>query len=276
MSLTPVAAGLAAAVLFGVTGAAVGVYVVLRRMAFIGDALAHTVLPGVVLAALAGVSLAAGATAAALVTALGIGWLARRRALYEDTAIGVLFTAMFALGILLASGAYEAEELHHVLFGDLLRVRAGDLALLALLAAVVLGTVLLLHKELELASFDPVYAEGIGVRTDRLRQLLLALIALTVVAGLKVVGVLLTSALLVTPAAAASLLTRRLPAMMAIAALVASGSTVAGLFLALELGVSAGAAAVLVSTLAFGLAWALRAAVPGVANLVNLSRGSRP
>jgi len=260
VELSPVAAGLAAALLFGVAGAAVGVYVVLRRMAFIGDALSHTVLPGVVLASLAGVSLAAGAAAAALVTAAGIGWLARRRALHEDTAIGVLFTAMFALGILLASGEFDPEELHHLLFGDLMRVTAADVGLLAVLAALVLGTLALLHKELELASFDPVYAEGIGVRTDRLRQALLALIALTVVAGLKVVGVLLTSALLVTPAAAASLLTRRLPAMMAIAAVLAAASGMAGLFLSIQLGVSSGAATVLVCTLGFGLAWLLRAA----------------
>jgi manganese/iron transport system permease protein len=266
------ASGVLAALLFGVTSATVGVYVVLRRMAFIGDALAHTVLPGVVLASLAGTSLFGGAAAAALVTALGIGWLARRRTLHEDAAIGVLFTAMFAAGILLASAEYQPEELHHVLFGDLLGVRAGDLALLLAIAVVALGSLALLHKELELASFDPVYAEVIGVRTDRLRYALLLLVALTVVAGLKVVGVLLTSALLVTPAAAASLLTRRVPAMMLLASALAVLAGVAGLFLSYHLRVSSGAATVLVCTLGFGLAWTARAAAPLLAKSNGGSR----
>ncbi len=250
--------GLVAALLIGVPCASIGVYVVLRRMAFIGDALSHTVLPGLVLATILGWSLSAGALAAGLATALGIGWLSRRRGLREDTAIGVLFTAMFALGVVLAAGRFDAEELHHVLFGDLLRIDRGELPLLALVAAAVLTGLALLHKELELASFDPSYAEVIGVRTDRLRYALLLLIALTVVAGLRAVGVLLTGALLVTPAAAATLVTHRLHRMMALASLVAVGSSVAGLYAAFHTAIPSGAAIVLVSTACFGAAWAWR------------------
>lgn len=252
------AAPILAAVLIAVPCAAIGTYVVLRRMAFIGDALSHTVLPGLVAAAIFGWNPSLGAFAAGLLTALGIGWLSRRRGLREDTAIGVLFTAMFALGVALAARRYDAEELHHLLFGDLLSLRFPDLALLAGVALAVLGCLALLHKELELASCDPTYAAVIGIRTDRLRDLLLVLIALTAVAGMRAAGVLLTTALLVTPAAAAALLTRRLPRMMALGAAIAVGASIAGVFAARATGVAAGAAIVLSATLFFAIAWLAR------------------
>jgi manganese/iron transport system permease protein len=250
---------LLAAVLVGVTCGALGVYVVLRRMAFIGDALAHTALPGLVVAYLQGWSLFGGAVLAGLLTALGIGWLARRDALREDTAIGVLFTALFALGVLLISTTRSFRDLTHMLFGNVLGVTPSDLWLMAGVAALVLGTLALLHKELELTSFDPTHAGVIGLRADGLRYVLLLLLALTVVAGIEVVGVVLTSALLVTPAAAASLLTSTLPRMMALAVLVAVGSAVAGLYASYHLSVSSGAAIALACTACFGAAWGARA-----------------
>lgn len=254
-------APLAGAILIALPCAAVGAYVVLRRMAFIGDALSHTVLPGLVVAALAGWNLSIGALAAGVATAFGIGWLAKRRGLREDTAIGVLFTAMFALGVALASARFDAEELHHLLFGDLLRLQPADLPLLAAVAVAVFAALFLVHKELELASCDPTYAEVIGIPTDRLRYLLLGLIALTTVAGLRAAGVLLTTALLVTPAAAAALLTRRLPRMMGLGAAIAVVSSVAGLFASRATGIPAGAAIVLTATVLFGAAWLLRPAL---------------
>ena len=239
--------------------AVAGVYVVLRRMAFLGDALSHTVLPGVVVATMLGVSLDLGALATAVLTAFGIGALSRRRAFHEDTAIGILFTSMFALGVVLSSSRYDPEDLHHLLFGDLLAVQAGQLPWIALAALAVVASLAALHKELELASFDPSYAEGIGIRTDRLRTFLLVLIAVTVVGALRAAGVLLTAALLVTPAAAASLLTRNVPRMMAIAAIVGVISSLLGLLVAHATGVPSGAPIVLVATSCFGLAWAWKA-----------------
>jgi ABC-type Mn2+/Zn2+ transport system permease subunit len=247
--------GLAAATLVGITCAALGAYVVLRRMAFIGDALSHTVLPGLVVAYLGGWSLFGGAIVAGLLTALGIGWVSRRGAVREDTAIGVLFTAMFALGILLMSRVGSFRDLSHILFGNILGVRPGDLLLIAAIAALVLLTLALLHKELELTSYDPTYAEVIGLRADRARFLLLILLALTVVTCIQVVGVILTSALLVTPAAAAALLTNRLPRMMLLAALIAVGSALVGLYASFYADVASGAAIVLACTTCFGLAW---------------------
>jgi manganese/iron transport system permease protein len=255
--------GLAAAALVAITCATLGTYVVLRRMAFIGDALAHTVLPGLVVAYLAGWSLFGGAIVAGILTALGIGWVSRRGAVREDTAIGVFFTAMFALGILLMSRVRSFRDLSHILFGNILGVRPADLLLTGAIAAVVLIVLLLAHKELELTSYDPTYAQVIGLNADRLRMLLLLLLALTVVTCIQVVGVILTSALLVTPAAAAALLTTRLPRMMLLAALMAVGSALVGLYASFYADVASGAAIVLACTACFGAAWAAHTALAG-------------
>lgn len=255
--------GLLAAALVGVMCATLGAYVVLRRMAFIGDALAHTTLPGLVVAYLNGWNLFGGALIAGLVTALGIGWLARRETVREDTAIGVLFTAMFSLGVLLISTTRSFRDLAHMLFGNILGISRGDLGLIALMAAVVLSALFLFHKELELTSFDPTHAQVIGLRADRLRYGLLLLLALTVVVGIQAVGVVLTSALLITPAAAATLLTDRLPRMMLIASAIAVGSAMAGLYASYYFNVSSGAAIVLACTACFFLAWSVRSFRPG-------------
>jgi manganese/iron transport system permease protein len=246
---------LLAALLVGLTCATIGVYVVLRRMAFIGDALSHTILPGVVIAYLNQWSLPGGALLAGLATALGIGWLSRRDAIREDTAIGIVFTGMFALGVLLMSTTRSFRDFTHILFGNILGVTAADLALIGLIALGVLALLLLFHKELELTSFDPIHAEVIGLKAARLRYLLLVLLAFTVVSSIQVVGVVMTSALLITPAAAASLLTRRLPTMMIIAVGVALLSGLVGLYASFYANVSSGAAIVLACTGCFLLAW---------------------
>ena len=250
--------GLLAVVLIGVPAAVIGTYVVLRRMAFIGDALAHTVLPGLVVAYLVGWSLSGGAIVAGVITAVLIGWLARRQEVREDTAIGIVFTGMFALGILLISTVRSYRDFTHMLFGNILGVTVDDLRLMAVIAAVVLAALLLFHKELELASADPIYARVIGVPVDRLTLLLLILLAFCVVTGIQAVGVVLTSALLGTPAAAAALLTHRLVHMMALAVLFVVVAGVVGLYASFYFNVSSGAAIVLTCTLIFGVAWMVR------------------
>lgn len=249
---------LVAAVLVGVSCAGLGAYVVLRRMAFIGDALAHTVLPGLVIAYLNGWNLTLGAMIAGGLTALGIGWLSQRDAVREDAAIGILFTGMFALGVMLMSTARSFRDLSQILFGNILGVTPGDVALIAGVAVLVLGVLALFHKELELTSFDPVYAESIGLHPDAVRYGLLFLLAFTIVMAIQAVGVLLTSALLVTPAAAAGLLTNRLPRMMLIAALIAAFSALVGLYASYYFKVSSGGAIVLTCTFCFGVAWLAR------------------
>lgn len=248
------------AALIGVTCATLGVYVVLRGMAFIGDALAHTTLPGLVIASLAGAHLSVGALVTAVVAALGIGWVSRRGAVREDTAIGVLFTGMFAFGIVLASQTRTFRNLTELLFGNILAVTVQDLVLIAAVALLVVLALALFHKELELTSVDPLYADSIGLHPDVIRYGLLGLLALTVVTAIQAVGVVLTEALLVTPAAAASLLTNRLSRMMLIAVAISVLSALAGLYASYYLKVSSGAAIVLTCTFCFGLAMALRAA----------------
>ncbi|MCB0082658.1 MAG: metal ABC transporter permease [Caldilineaceae bacterium] len=250
--------GLLAAVLVGLTCAVLGVYVVLRRMAFIGDALAHTVLPGLVIAYLNSWNLAGGALTAGLATALLIGWLSERREMREDTAIGIVFTGMFALGILLMSTVRSFRDFTHMLFGNILGVTSSELLFIGGVAIIVLTLLALFHKELELTSVDPGYAAVIGLRVHWLRYLLLCLLALAVVSAIQAVGVVLTSALLVTPAATASLLTQRLTPMMGLAALIAVLSGVVGLYISYYGSVSSGAAIVLVCTLCFGVAWVAR------------------
>jgi ABC-type Mn2+/Zn2+ transport system permease subunit len=250
--------GLLAAAMVGLTCGVLGAYVVLRRMAFIGDALAHTVLPGLVVAYLQGWNLLGGAVAAGIVTALGISWLTGRDEVREDTAIGILFTGMFSLGILLISTVRSFRDLSHMLFGNVLGVGNGELVFIAGVAVSVLVVLLLLHKELELASFDPTHAAVIGIKAGRLRTILLLLLALAVVASIQAVGVVLTSALLITPAATAGLLTNRLPRMMLLAALIAVGAAVIGLYASYYANVAAGAAIVLTCTICFGLAWIAR------------------
>lgn len=251
---------LLASLLIGTTCALLGVYVVLRRMAFIGDAIAHTTLPGLVIAYLNRWHPLTGALVAAVVTALGIGWLSRRDRLREDTAIGVLFTGMFALGITLISTVNSYRDFSHMLFGNLLGVSGGDLLAISVVGVVVLAALLLLHKELVLTSVDPVHAAAIGLSAGRMRYLLLVLLALAVVVGIQAVGVVLTSALLVTPAATASLLTRRLGTMMLLAAGFASAGSVLGLYASYYLAVSSGGAVVLACTLLFGVVFAWHSA----------------
>lgn len=262
---------LAAAVCIGLTCAVLGVYVVQRRMAFIGDAMAHTTLPGLVIAHLSGWSLSLGALTAAILTALGIGWISRKQRVKEDTAIGVVFTGMFALGILLMSRTRSYRDLSHMLFGNILGVSWEDLHLMMGVAAIVLVVLLLLHKELELTSFDPTHAEVIGIRADHLRYVLLILLALAVVTGIQAVGVILTSALLVTPAATASLLTDRFPRMMLLSALAAGLAAFLGLWCSYHWQASSGAAIVLASTGLFLIAWLLQAVRQRLARPASLT-----
>lgn len=263
---------LMAVVLVGTLCATIGVYVVLRRMAFIGDALAHTVLPGIVFAYFNGISLFFGAVVAGLLTALGIGWLSRRETLREDTAIGIMFTFMFALGILLMSTARSFRDFTHILFGNVLGVTPNDLLLIGAVAVIVLGALILFHKEFELTSFDPTHAEVIGLRADRLRYALLILLALTVVTAIQAVGVVLTSAMLITPAATASLLTNRLPRMMLIAIGVAILAGLIGLYASYYYNVASGAAIVLACTSLFGLAWLGRTLKRSIGDLLSRNR----
>lgn len=243
---------LLAATMVGVVCSVLGTYVVLRGMAFFGDALAHTILPGVVVAFLLGWPLVVGALLMGIIMALGIGAFAGQGAIKEDTAIGIIFAGSFALGVALLStmGNYSID-LTHFLFGNLLGVAPADLWVILGLGAFVLATIFLFYKEFMVISFDMTLAQTLRLPTTFLSYLLLILIAVTIVVALQVVGLALMMAMLVTPAASASLLTRRLPPMMVAAALIGAVSGVVGVYASYYLNVASGPAVVLVATFIF-------------------------
>jgi len=252
--------GLTAAVAVGIVSAVVGTYVVLRGMAFFGDALAHSILPGIAIGYLVGDGarepLFWWALVSAILSALGIGAISRSTKIKEDTAIGIIFAGTFALGVALISTVRSySVDLAHFLFGDVLGVRSSDLWLIGIFGGLALLTILAFYKEFMVLSFDPVLAATLRLPVRLLDILLLILIAVTIVVSLQTVGVALMVAMLVTPAATAYLLTKRLPVMMALAATFASISGVVGLYISYYWSIASGSAIVLVCTAIFALVW---------------------
>lgn len=252
--------GLLAATMVGMVCAVLGAYVVLRGMAFFGDALAHAILPGVAIGYLVGGGAHAplfwGGLLAGIATALGIGTISKSGQIKEDTAIGVIFVGMFALGVALISSARNfSVDLTHFLFGNVLGVSEGDLVLTALFSALVILLVIAFYKEFLVISFDPTLAAILRLPAQFFRYLLLVMIAVTIVIALQTVGVALTVAMLVTPAATASLLARRLWMMMVLAAALGAFAGGVGLYLSYYARIASGPAIVLVGTALFGLAF---------------------
>jgi manganese/iron transport system permease protein len=244
--------GLLAALMVGVLCSIIGCFVVLRGMAFLGDAMAHAVLPGIAIAYLFNGNLTLGALAAAILVALGIGFFTRQRSVKEDTAIGILFSAALALGIVLISSIRTyAVDLSHILFGNVLGVSSLDLILIAGLGILVLVTVLVCYRPFLVISFDPILAHTMRMPVGFLNSLLLVLLAVTIVISMQTVGVGLVSAMLVTPGATAYLLARRLPTMMWISAAIGAFSSLAGLYASFYLNIASGAAIVLIATIIF-------------------------
>lgn len=255
--------GLVAAIMVGIVCAVLGTYVVLRGMAFFGDALAHAILPGVAIGYLVGGGarepLFWWAMATAVISSLGIGAISRGTKIKEDTAIGIIFAGMFALGVALISTVRSyTVDLAHFLFGDVLGVRDTDLWLTGIFGGLILLAILAFYKEFLVLSFDPILAATLRIPAKLLDYLLMILIAVAIVVSLQTVGVALMVAMLVTPAATAYLLTHRLPVMMVLAAVIASASGVIGLYLSYYLSIASGAAIVLTCTAIFGLTWGIQ------------------
>jgi manganese/iron transport system permease protein len=243
---------LLASVIVGLVCATVGSYMVLRGLAFMGDALSHSAFPGVVVAYLIHAPFYLGASIAAVTTALGIGWVTRQGKVRSDTAIGVLFAAMFALGVFLFSTIPNyVGDLFGFLFGNILFIGVSDLVSLAVLGAIVLGVVGLLWKELLYATFDPLGAAASGLPVAALDYLLLALIALTIVISLQAVGIILVVAMLITPAATAQLLSRSFGRLVVTAAVIGVACPVVGLYASWWLDAAGGATIVLVESAVF-------------------------
>jgi manganese/iron transport system permease protein len=244
------------AILVGTLCAVVGTYVVLRGMAFFGDALAHAILPGVAIGYLVGGGarepLFWWAMLAAIISSLGIGAISKSVKIREDTAIGIIFAGMFALGIAIISTVENYTiDLSHFLFGDVLGISSADLIRITAFAGLIILLVIIFYKEFMVISFDPILATTLRLPVRGLDYLLMILIATTIVASLQTVGIALMVAMLITPAATAYLLSRRLPVMMIMASVIASISGVIGLYLSYYINIASGAAIVLSATLIF-------------------------
>jgi manganese/iron transport system permease protein len=250
--------GLVAAILIGIVCAVMGTFVVLKGLAFIGDAISHAAFPGLVIAFMIGAPLYLGGAIAAVGTALAIGLVSRRSRLRFDTSVGVLFAGTFALGILLFSTIknYVADLLGYLL-GNVLGIGLGDLVQVAVLGVIVLAIVIAIRKELLFATFDPLGAAASGLPVAGLEYLLLALLGVTIVVSIQAVGIVMVVAMLVTPAATAQLVVVRFERLMILAAALATAAAVSGLYLSFYLNLASGASIVLVETLFFLVALVL-------------------
>lgn len=239
---------LVVAVLVGIICAVVGSYLMVRRLAMLGDAISHSLLPGLAIAFALGVNLYIGAFIAGVFSTVIIAWIQTRSPIKEDAAMGIVLSSFFALGITLITIIQRDNkiDLNHFLFGNILGVSSGEVRDTAIIAVVVLVTVVLLYKELLFYSFDPLGAQAAGLPVNLLNFGQMILIALTVVASMKSVGVVLVLAMLITPGAIAYLLVPRLHQVMLLGALLGMVASVAGLYLSYYYNIPSGPAIVLV------------------------------
>lgn len=242
---------LAATTIAAVVCAVLSCWLVLIGWSLMGDAVAHAVLPGVVLAYLIGAPFAIGALVFGLLAVLLIGVVRDTSRVKEDAAIGIVFTSLFALGIVLVSVVPSQIDLGHIVFGNILGVSPADLAQIAVIGAIALVLLVTKRRDLTLFAFDPAHAHSIGLSPRRLSALLLGLLALTAVVGLQIVGVVLVVALLIIPGATARLLTDRIQRMLVIAPLIAAGSSLVGVAASYYLDVASGGAVVVVNAIVF-------------------------
>jgi manganese/iron transport system permease protein len=236
----------------------IGCFVVIRGMSFFGEALGHSILPGVAVAYMmgsgtGGIGLFAGGLVAGIGSALGIGWLTRDNRMKEDTAIGIVYVAMFALGVAIITGNPNAQgqDLEHILFGDILGISDLDLVITGICGVVVAGAIRLFFKELTIISFDVSLARTLKLPAEPLRLLLLVLIAVTIIASIQIVGTALMLAMLVVPATTARMLTGRLSTMMMISVVLGMLGNTVGILLSYYLDIPTGPAVVLTITAIF-------------------------
>ena len=259
--------GMLALILVGGINAVVGCFVVVRGMAFWGDALAHSILPGVALSYTAsggsiGSSLFLGGLGAGIFSALVIAWLTRNQELKEDSAIAIVFVTMFALGIaIISTQSSYSIDLTHILFGSINGISHDDLLIMAAMSAIVLVIIGLFYKEFLIISFDLSLAQSLKLPAEALRLLLLILIAVTIVVSLQAVGIALMLALLITPVATARLLVKRLHHMLVISSLLGIVSGIVGFYASYYLDVPSGACIVLMLSALFGLVFVVQSAL---------------
>lgn len=239
------------AMMIGLVCAVLSCFLVLKGWSLMGDAISHAVLPGIVGAYMLGLPLSLGAFVSGLACAAGTGWIATNSRIKEDTVMGIVFTGLFALGMVMFTRIESDVHLNHILLGNLLGIHRSDLIQAGIISVLTLLIVMARRRDFVLMCFDPAHARAIGLETTVLRYIFLALLAATIVAALQAVGIILTIAMLVTPGCTASLLTRSFGRMLIIASMSACASALAGTYASFYLDGSTGACIVLVQSLFF-------------------------
>lgn len=239
------------AILVGAVSAVLSCFLVLKGWSLMGDAISHAVLPGIVIAYVIGLPIAIGAFVAGLFAAVSTGYLKDNSRIKEDTAMGIVFTGMFGLGIVLFSRIETDQHLTHILFGDMLGVTWGDLVETAIIAGGTLLVVLAKRRDFLLYAFDPQHARAIGLPVRWLHYGLLAMLSLTIVASLKAVGIILVVAMLIAPGAIGFLVSKRFDTMLIVAMVAAVGSSVLGTLISFQINAATGPCIVLIQTVLF-------------------------
>ncbi len=242
-------------VIVGVICGIVGCFIILRGMALMGDAISHAVLPGVAISYMLGINFFFGAVITGVLTAIGIGYVSQNSRIKHDMAIGIMFTSMFAVGIVIITMMKSSADLYHILFGNVLAVRMSDMWITLGIGLLVIGLVVLFYKELLVSTFDPTMAQSYGLPNKWIHYALMAVLTMVTVASLQTVGIVLVVAMLITPAATAYLLTNRLSVMIYLSALIGVISSVFGLYFSFTYNLASGATIVLVSAFLFALAF---------------------
>ncbi|QPG89775.1 metal ABC transporter permease [Rhodococcus qingshengii] len=246
---------LTVAVVAAVVCAVLSCWLVLIGWSLMGDAVSHAVLPGVVLAYVVGAPFAIGALIFGLIAVALIGLIRNTSRVKEDAAIGIVFTTLFAFGLVLISVTPSQTDLNHIIFGNLLGVSSSDLLQVAILGALALSILLIKRRDLTLFAFDPIHANAIGLSPKRLGALLLGVLALTSVVALQAVGVVLVVAMLIIPGATAYLLTDKFSRMLVIAPVVSAVCAIAGIYVSYYLDTASGGMVVMTQGIVFALVY---------------------
>ena len=242
-------------IMVGVICGVIGCFIILRGMALMGDAISHAVLPGVAVAYALGINFFFGAVFTGVLTAIGIGFVSQNSRIKQDTSIGIMFTAAFALGVILITVLESSTDLYHILFGNVLAVRPSDMWITLGTGVLVLAAVYIFYKELLVTSFDPTMAEVYGLPVRLIHYFLMTLLTMVTVASLQTVGIVLVVAMLITPAATAYLLTDRLSVMVFLSAAIGASASVIGLYFSFTYNLASGATIVLAATALFFVAF---------------------
>jgi len=242
-------------VIVGIICGVIGSFIILRGMALMGDAISHAILPGVAISYMLGINYFYGAVVIGVLTALGIGVIDQHSRVKSDSSIGIVFSAMFALGIILITVAQSATDLTQILFGNVLSVRDTDMWMTIIVGIIVLLTVIIFYKELLVSSFDETMAQAYGLKTRLIHYGIMVLLTLVTVASLQTVGVILVVAMLITPASTAYLLTNRLSVMVVLASFFGALSSIVGLYISFQHNMPSGPVIALAATGLFVIAF---------------------